>query len=412
METDRAPMKTRRFGRTELPMPVFSCGGMRYQDSWTDKPLSEVDREGHENMEATLRRALEVGVNHIETARGYGSSERQLGEILPRFEREDLIVQTKVGPDADAEKFRADFLDSMARLQLETVDLLAIHGINNEEKLDWSIRPGGCFEMADRLRREGRCRFIGFSTHGSVDIINRAIAYGDPVTGRGFDYLNLHWYFIYQETWPCIEAAAARDMGVFIISPSDKGGQLYKAPPLLKELCRPLHPITFNDLFCLMHGKVHTLSVGAARPSDFKEHLDALPFLDSDTPALLAPILKRLKKRYEEVVEPELRDPWNLGLPPLDALPGQINIGRVIQLRNLAKAFDLVDYGKYRYNMLGHSGDWVPGEQATPENLGPVRSELERLAAGLPVGKRLLAALEEAHELLRGREVQRLSESA
>ncbi|MEL7089169.1 MAG: peptidogalycan biosysnthesis protein, partial [Planctomycetota bacterium] len=36
-------MQTRRFGRTELNMPVFSTGGMRYQDGWKDKPLSEVD---------------------------------------------------------------------------------------------------------------------------------------------------------------------------------------------------------------------------------------------------------------------------------------------------------------------------------------------------------------------------------
>ena len=72
-----APMIYRRFGRTGLNMPVFSCGGMRYQHKWQDVPLAEVPEENQRNLEATIRRSVELGINHIETARGYGSSERQ-----------------------------------------------------------------------------------------------------------------------------------------------------------------------------------------------------------------------------------------------------------------------------------------------------------------------------------------------
>jgi predicted aldo/keto reductase-like oxidoreductase len=392
-------------------MPVFSCGGMRYQDGWNDKPLSEIDPKTQVNLEATIHRALDAGINHIETARGYGCSERQLGQLFPKLERDKLIIQTKVGPEADSDVFYKNVLDSLERLQLDSVDLLGIHGINNQEKYDWTTRPGGCFEMAQRLRREGRCRFIGFSTHGSVEIINKAIAYTEPKTGESLDYVNLHWYYIYQETQPCIAAATARDMGVFIISPSDKGGQLYKAPPRLHELCAPLHPMTFNDLFCLVTPQIHTLSIGAARPSDFEEHLDALPLLNDQTPALLEPILKRLADRYAERVEPELRDPWGLGLPPIKDIPGQINVGRIVQLRNLARAYDMTDYAKFRYNLLGNAADWFPGQQASPDNLNAVRPALESLFTRLPAGKRLLSIIEEAHELLADKEVKRLSES-
>ncbi|MGY8651308.1 MAG: aldo/keto reductase, partial [Verrucomicrobiia bacterium] len=75
-------MKYRRFGKTELQMPVFSCGGMRYQHKWSDIEWSEVPEAGQKNLEATIKRAVEVGINHIETARGYGSSEMQLGPVL------------------------------------------------------------------------------------------------------------------------------------------------------------------------------------------------------------------------------------------------------------------------------------------------------------------------------------------
>ena len=149
-------MKYRRFGRTEIQMPVFSCGGMRYQHKWDDIKPEDVPEDGQRNLEATILRSLELGINHIETARGYGSSEMQLGWILPRLPREKMIVQTKVAPFATAEEFTATFATSMRYLKLDHVDLLTLHGINNAELLDWSLRKGGCLDAARKLQREGR----------------------------------------------------------------------------------------------------------------------------------------------------------------------------------------------------------------------------------------------------------------
>ncbi|MBD2019755.1 aldo/keto reductase, partial [Leptolyngbya sp. FACHB-36] len=139
-------MQYRRFGRTELQMPVFSCGGMRYQYKWQDVPLAQVPRENQANLEATIRRSIDLGINHIETARGYGSSEMQLGQILPTLPREKLIVQTKVAPTANAQDFRRTFDTSLKNLRLDHVDLLGLHGINTPELLHDSTRPGGCLD--------------------------------------------------------------------------------------------------------------------------------------------------------------------------------------------------------------------------------------------------------------------------
>ena len=89
-------MKYRRFGRTGLQMPVISCGGMRYQHKWQDVDPKEIPPANQANLEATIHRAVELGINHIETARGYGSSEVQLGQVLPKLPRDKIIVQTKV----------------------------------------------------------------------------------------------------------------------------------------------------------------------------------------------------------------------------------------------------------------------------------------------------------------------------
>src|SRR5882762_263906 len=164
-------MKYRRFGRTELNMPVISCGGMRYQFKWQDVDPKEIPPDNQENLEATIRHALELGINHIETARGYGSSEMQLGNILPTLSRDKIIVQTQVSPKATVKEFLETFETSMRYLKLDHVDLLALHGVNNRQLLDWALKKNGCLAAARKLQREGRCRFVGFSTHATTDLI-------------------------------------------------------------------------------------------------------------------------------------------------------------------------------------------------------------------------------------------------
>jgi len=393
-------MLYRRFGRTELKMPVFSCGGMRYQHKWQDVPQWQIPRDNQQNLEATIRRAVELGINHIETARGYGSSEMQLGRILPTFPREQLIVQTKVGPMADAKAFQRDFEKSLRNLRLDYVDLLAIHGINNAELLNYSIRPGGCLEVAKKLQAQGKVRFIGFSTHGATDIIIQTI------DTNQFDYVNLHWYYINQVNWAAIEAANRQDMGVFIISPSDKGGMLYKPPQKLVNLCTPLSPMVFNDLFCLSHSQVHTLSVGAAKPQDFDEHLKTLDLLDN-TSEILPPILARLEEEAIATLGEDWVKTWQLNLPTIEETPGQINIRAILWLRNLAIAYDLLEYAKMRYNMLGNAGHWFPGNKADKVDKLDLRQCLSRS----PHAERIPHLLTEAHQMLAGKEVQRLSQS-
>src|SRR5688500_11729375 len=288
-------MRYRRYGKTELQMPVLTCGGMRYQWKWQDVKPKEIPPDNQANLDATIRRALELGINHIETARGYGTSEMQLGWVLPTLPREKLIVQTKVAPMPDAKDFVKTFCRSMDYLQLEHVELLSLHGINNRQLLQYSLKPGGCLEAARKLQKEGRCRWVGFSTHATTDIILEAVESG------GFDYMNVHWYFVNDLNWPCIEAANKRDMGVFIISPNDKGGKLYDPPRKMVELCAPLSPMIFNDLYCLGRPAVHTLSIGAARPEDFDEHVRALDFYDG-AKETVAPVEKKLRAEMERTL--------------------------------------------------------------------------------------------------------------
>jgi uncharacterized protein len=393
-------MQYRRFGRTGLAMPVFSCGGMRFQYRWQDVKPSEVPPENQANLEACIERSLQLGINHIETARGYGSSEMQLGRVLPKLPRDKIIVQTKVAPQASGKSFLRVFETSLDYIKIEHVDLLSLHGINNRELLQYALQKDGCVAAARQLQREGRARFIGFSTHATPDIILEAIESGE------FDYVNLHWYFVNHLNWKAIEAATARDMGVFIISPNDKGGKLYDPPRKLVDLCSPVTPMQFNALYCLQNPQVHTLSCGVARPTDFDEHVKALDFYDR-APEVVAPIVKRLEAEMRRTLGAEWCARWFEGVPEYVDIPGQINVVEILRLWTYAKSLDLIGWGKMRYNLLGQGEHWFPGENASKAGAVNWKQCLQHS----PFAERIPGILAEAHELLYEKPAVRLSQS-
>jgi uncharacterized protein len=377
----------RRFGRTEIQMPVFSCGGMRYQQSWTRG--ASVSADSQQNVEATIGRALALGINHIETARGYGTSEAQLGPTLRRHRRGSFTLQTKIRPDKSARAFERMLEESFAALQTDYLDLFAFHGVNSPACLEKVFGAGGCYPVVERLRREGRIRHVGLSTHGPTRLILDAVETG------AFDYLNFHYYYVFQDNHPVLAAARRQDMGVFIISPSDKGGRLQSAPAKMHHLCAPLHPMVFNDLWCLAHPEIHTLSVGAALPAHFDVHLQALPLLD-DAAAQIAPIVQRLEQAYADAVGTTFARDWQRGLTDWWDMPGKINVRRTLWLYNLVRAYDLLDFAQERYAAMEPDDHWVPGAQAAAFQDDQIRAALPHS----PYRDEIPELLRQAHQVL------------
>lgn len=394
-------MQYRRFGRTNIDLSVFSFGGMRLPRGW-DKGLTpnQLSTEERDAICATLDRSFELGINHVETAAGYVNSEQWLGFALKPHPRESYYLQTKVAPKPDPKEFEQELENSCRLMNADYLDLFGFHGINVQEELDWTLRPGGCMEVARRWQKEGRIRHIGFSTHASCDLIIKAIETGE------FDYVNLHWYFINQTNWAAVEAATKQDMGVFIISPTDKGGQLYKPSQKLVDACAPLHPITFNDLFCLRQKEVHTLSLGASCPTDYDEHMEALEYYDN-IDATIQPIEERINKAMVNALGADWWPSYIEGLPWYSKVPGELNLPYILRLWSLAKGMDMVDYGKYRYGMIegGDGGHWMGGTPALNFDEAAIR----KVIADHPHRDRIPDILREAHLLLTGEKRERLS---
>lgn len=333
-------MHYRRFGKTNLHLSVFSFGTMRY--------LASEDNARH-----TIQQAVALGINHLETARGYGKSEQYLGAALKAglpMSRSQLHITTKISPACDVDTMRRCIDESLERLGLDYLDCLAIHGLNTWEHLDSVQRVEGCMQAVQEAVTDGRVRHIGFSTHGPLEVILAAI------NTDLFEFVNLHYYYFFQRNAAAIQLAQEKDMGVFIISPADKGGRLYTPPQTLLDLCHPFSPLELNYRFLLSDPRIATLSVGAASPVELAEPL-SFAVRDSPLTPLEVEVLKRLETHSGAVLGADQCSQCYACLPCQES----INIPEVLRLRNLAVAYDMTEYGKYRYGMFENAGHWFPG---------------------------------------------------
>ncbi len=362
----------RRFGRTNIKMPVLSLGGMRFQKSWEELKFSEISEKEQNKVENILNLANQFGFKHIETAKYYGTSEIQLGMAFRSTNKTPKIIQTKIPPNSDPKLFESELLNSFEKLQVKKIDLLAIHGINLPEHLHQAVKDGGCIDILRKFQKENLIGHIGFSTHGESSLIEKAIS------TNFFDYVNLHWYFINQTNSKVIDLAHKYDLGVFIISPTDKGGHLHTPSEKMLELCSPLHPIVFNDLFCLRNNNVHTISVGISKEKDFDLHLKALSLL-SESDQYIPKILNNLNEASLNSLGLEWYENWDKNLPNWQNTPGGINIPVLLWLSNLIDSFDLEGFARSRYQLLGSGSHWFPGNNANLLDAGVSESQLFRV---------------------------------
>lgn len=349
--------------------------------------------DSDENAVAVTLAAVRAGVNHLETARGYGESERMLGLALKEIPRDSVYVQTKIGPTDTADEFRQCLEESLVRLGVDYVDNLAIHGINTDELLDKTMQPDGAMSAAERARDEGLVRHLGFSTHAPLEVILRTLDTG------AFEFVNLHYYYLNPRNAPAVRRATELDMGVFIISPTDKGGQLFNPPDKLREMTAPWTPLQFNHRWLLAQADVHTLSLGAAKPEELAEHLvvaDDTGWLSNEEKS----IVRRLDNEPLRVLGNTLCGQCFECLP----CPEDVHIPEVLRLRNLARGFDMDEFGKYRYGMFGNAGHWYPGLN------GAACNDCGDCLPRCPMNLDIPALLRETHDLLGGEEGRRLWE--
>ncbi|MDA3893367.1 MAG: aldo/keto reductase [Salinivirgaceae bacterium] len=375
-------MEYRRFGKTEKKLSVITLGGMRFKHGWTD-PRHEIPDDTLEQVVDSIKKAFAQGINHIETAYGYKKSETAYGIALNdvlKVDRSSYYLMTKGDPKTADDTYRL-IEEQLKTLKTDYFDFYAWHGMNTVDIVNKQCVKGGSVEALLKLKEQGVIKHVGFSTHGPLEAIIKAIE------TDLFDFVNLHYYYTFQRNKAAIDLAETKDMGVFIISPNDKGGKLGTPPQKLKDLTAPLSPSQWNARFCLGNSAIHTLTFGLPVTSSFEDLNGIFP-----TSVPMNP--------QDELIKHHL-DAEKLKIPfatyeghGMYNDPSGINIPEILRFRTLLKCFDMKEFGEYRYNMFVEGDTWFPG--AFPLNGKIEQIDMSRCPEGIP----LKEMIKETHEAL------------
>ena len=193
----------------------------------------------------TVCRAILKGVDFIDTARGYTTSERRIGLALKETGREVTLASKSLSKTADA--MRTDLETSLKELQRDYVDLYQCHGVRDDAEYHQVVSPGGALEALQRARSEGLIGHIGITSH-SLAVLDQAL------TDGLFDTIMVCFSFLEPlAREKIIPKAAGKNVGVIAMK-SFSGGVIENARLALKfALSQPgvllIPGVEHKDLF-------------------------------------------------------------------------------------------------------------------------------------------------------------------
>jgi aryl-alcohol dehydrogenase-like predicted oxidoreductase len=204
-------MEHRRLGRLEQMDSVLIFGGAA---------LAEVSEE---EADHAISASLEAGVNHFDTAAGYGDSELHLGRWMPQI-RDGIFLSTKTD-EREKDVSKGQIHNSLERLGVDYVDLIQLHAVGNLETLDRVTSSGASLEAALEAREEGLVRAIGITGHGH----QTPAVHLEALRRYSFDTVMTPWNFVlsrddsYRRDYEALlEEVKRQDVGLMTIKTVSK----------------------------------------------------------------------------------------------------------------------------------------------------------------------------------------------
>ena len=330
-------MEYRILGKTGLKISRLGFGGI---------PIQRIDAEG---TKALMHKMKAMGINFIDTARGYTVSEEYLGYALEGI-REDFILATK-SMGRTKEAMAADIDISLKNLRTDYIDLYQIHNATPEQ-LPQVVAPGGALEALLEAKAAGKIRHIGLTSH-SMDTFKMALEM-DWVETFMFPY-----NIVETQAEKLIAACAEKNIGFICMKPL-AGGAIDNATLALRYICD--------------NPAVTVVIPGMADPAELDQNVDAV----NNT----APLTGEEKAGMLEI-RSALGTNFCRRCNYCQPCAAGINISACFLFEGYLNRYGLGDWAKERYATLPHKASECIGcgacESRCPYNL-PIRDMLKKVA--------------------------------
>ena len=333
-------MEYRILGKTGLKISRMGFGGI---------PIQKIDEEGTRKL---LHEMMEMGVNYIDSARGYTVSEQYIGYGLEGI-RDKFVLATK-SMSRTKEAMAADIETSLGNFRTDYIDLYQVHNPSMEQ-LDQVIGEGGALEALMEAKAAGKIGHIGLTAH-STAVFERAL---------GLDWVETIMFpynIVEQQGAELIHKCAEKNIGFIDMKPL-AGGAIEDATLALRYVCS--------------NPDVTVVIPGMAEVRELEQNLAAC----SNTEPLADEELKAMDKVREQLGTDFCRRcnycaPCTVG----------INIPSVFLFAGYLQRYDLADWAKDRYSTLKVKASACIGcgkcEPRCPYHL-PIREKLKKCAQDL-----------------------------
>lgn len=367
----KGDMFYRRLGRTDLKISEISLGGSPIPDR------------------AILTETIERGVNYIDTSHSYsnGNSERAIGRLFKDMGRDKAYVGTKFHArrNWNEESILKSVEGSLKRLQTDYIDVLLIHGVDEEE----ALTDERVLSAFDKMRRQGKFRFTGISCHSNHHkVVKKAIECGHyDMVQLGYNVFDIEEthkekdietyddYIGASGIRPLISLANSKDVGIIAMKVLKVAGRRQKLDK---------YTIDGNSLFQIM------LKWALANPNIASVVTEILTFeqMEEDLAVVHHPLVAREQEVLYRYVAENSRDYCHMCGLCESHCPRGIKTATILRYLAYYEAYEKYDRAQKGYKSL------MPGERADScQNCG-------RCESLCPYGVSIQKRIQHAHSLL------------
>lgn len=327
------------FGKTGMKVSALGFGAMR---------LPMIEKQGKKYVDDDLaiqiiHRAFELGVNYIDTAPYYCEklSERAVGKALKGW-RDKVYVSTK-NPieDASGDHFRERLENSLKNLDVDSIDMYHMWGINWKAYVENIDVPNGPLSAAIKAKEEGLIKHISFSFHDAPENMLKII------DTNNFETVLCQYNLLDRSNEASIKYAKEKEMGVVIMGPVG-GGRLGAPSPIIKDMLKGKAKSTAEmALRFVMANPNVSIALSGMSSIEMVEENAAVASIEG---VLTEKEMKLVSEMLEE--NKRLADLYCTGCNYCMPCPRGINIPHVFRLMNYNKVYGLKEYAVSEYAKL------------------------------------------------------------